>query len=191
MENQNLTKKERYLLKKQEKENGQIRKERGRKIKKMAAILLPVFLIAGGISFILMNYSSGENNSGTPRIEITPVEYDVGTVSMAGEKVKRTYEIKNTGVGDLKIDKIWTSCMCTTARLRIGDEESGEFGMHSNSVLWSQKIAPGETGFLEVVFDQALHGLEGIGPIVRAVYLSTNDPENKQTEVRLTANVTQ
>ncbi|MFH1841217.1 MAG: DUF1573 domain-containing protein [Candidatus Nealsonbacteria bacterium] len=189
MDNQQLTKKEKYLSRRQEKEDRQVQKERGRKIKKIVAVLLPVLLVAGGISFFLMNYSPEKSNPGQPMIEIPETEYDAGTVSMSDEKVIHTYEIKNTGVGDLEINKIWTSCMCTTARLKVGDQESGEFGMHSNSVLWSQKIAPGETGFLEVIFDQAFHGPEGTGSIVRAVYLSTNDPKNKQTEVRLTANV--
>lgn len=191
MDNQNLTKKERYLLRKQEKENRQIHKERIRKFKKMVTVLLPVVLVAGGISFFLMNYSPGKSNSGQPRIEIPETEYDAGTVSMTDEKVAHVYEIRNVGDSDLKIDKIWTSCMCTTARLKVGDEESGEFGMHSNPIFWSQRIAPGETGLLEVVFDQTFHGSEGTGQAVRIVYLSTNDPENKQAEVRLTANVTQ
>ncbi len=191
MDNQNLTKKERYLLRKQEKENRQIQKEKGRKIKKMVTILLPVILVAGGISFFLMNYSPEKSNSGQPQIEILETEYDAGTVSMLEDKVVHIYEIKNVGTGNLEIDKIWTSCMCTTAKLKVGDEESGEFGMHTNSIFWSQKIAPGQTGFLEVTFDQAFHGSEGTGKITRAVYLSTDDPQKKQVEVKLIAEVTQ
>lgn len=109
---------------------------------------------------------------------------------MAEGLVKKTYEIKNTGGGDLKIDKIWTSCDCTTARLKVKDKESPEFGMHTSSLLWSQKIAPGETGFLEATFDPAFHGPQGTGPAVRIVYLSTNDPQNPKAEAKLFANVT-
>lgn len=61
--------------------------------------------------------------------------------------------------------------------------------MDGGGVFWSQKIAPGETGQLEVIFDPAFHGSQGTGQVVRAVYLSTNDPENKKAEVRLLANV--
>jgi len=55
----------------------------------------------------------------------------------------------------------------------------------------SQKIPPWETGFLEITFDPAFHGPQGTGPVVRVVYLSTNDPNNKKTEVKLMANVIQ
>ena len=79
--------------------------------------------------------------------------------------------------------------MCTTARLRVGDKTSGEFGMQSNPIFWSQKIAPGETGYLEVTFDPAFHKEQGTGPVVRVVYLLSNDPQNEKAEVRLTANV--
>lgn len=190
MENQNLTKKERYLLRKQEKEDRQIKKERNRRVKKLATIIAPVLLAAGGISIFLMNYSPETSNSGQPKIEISEAEYDAGTVSMSQGKISHTYEIKNTGVGDLEIDRIWTSCMCTTAKLKVGEKESGEFGIHSNPLFWSQVIAPGEIGYLEVTFDTAFHGPEGTGEAVRVVYLSTNDPGNEQAEVKLTANVT-
>ena len=79
--------------------------------------------------------------------------------------------------------------MCTTARLKVGDKESGEFGMHDNPAFWSQRIVPGETGFLEVSFDPMFHGEDGTGSMVREVYLSTNDSENKKAALRLIINV--
>lgn len=80
--------------------------------------------------------------------------------------------------------------MCTTAKLKVGDKESPEFGMHDNSVFWSQKIAPGQVGYLDVAFDPAYHGPQGTGPVVRAIYFSTDDPQNKTSQVRLLADVT-
>ncbi len=190
--NHRLTKKEKYLLKKQRKEQEHFHRARRKKIRKIIFISLPVILITGGIIFGLINYLSrekGENHSGIPKLEISIPEYDASTISMAEGLVKHTYEIKNIGEGNLKIDRIWTSCMCTTARLKVGDKESGEFSMHSKPLFWSFKIVPGETGFLEVTFDPAFHGPQGTGPVVRAVYLSTNDPKNEKVEVRLLADV--
>ena len=184
-------KNEKYLLKKQRKEQEQLLKARQKKIKKTIRIALPLLLIIGAISWGLISYLSREpeeTHPGTPKMEISPKEYDAGTVSMAEGLVKKTYEIKNTGPGDLKIDKIWTSCVCTTAILRIDEKQSPKFGMHNNP-RWSGKIAPGKTGYLEVAFDPAFHGPEATGPVVRAVYLATNDPQNKKAEVRLMANV--
>ncbi len=188
---QQLTKQERRLLKKQQKEQERMLLLRRKKIKKVLLVSLPILLLVGIIMFFVVNYTPEENHPGTPRMEIPVSEYDAGTVSMADGLVKHTYEIKNTGEGDLKIDNIWTSCDCTTAKLTVGDKESPEFGMHTGPAFWSQKIAPGQTGQLEVIFDPAFHGPQGTGPAVRAIYLSTNDPENKKAEVRLLANVIQ
>lgn len=184
---QPLSKRERRLLKKQQKEQERILLQRRKKIKKILFISLPILLLAGIIVFFVKNYTPEENHPGAPQIEIPANEYDAGTVSMAGGLVKHTYEIKNTGIGDLKINSIWTSCHCTTARLRVGDKESPEFGMDKRSTL--QKIAPGQTGFLEVTFNPAFHGPQGVGQAVRVVYLSTNDPQNKKIEVKLLVNV--
>ncbi len=154
----------------------------------MRLILLVVggtLLISVGLFFGLP-YLTGE---GRGKIEINPLEHDAGTVSMAEGLVEKTFEIKNIGEGDLKIDSILTSCMCTTARLKVGDKVSPEFGMHTNSTFWSQKITSGGTGFLEVTFDPAFHGPQGVGPVVRVIYLSTDDPQNQRVEVRLSAKV--
>lgn len=182
-----LTKKQRRLLRKQEQAQERLRLIRRKKIKKMVFIFLPAILIVGGIIFGLLNDSSSENQ-GRPKIEIAQKEYDAGVISMSDGLVKHTYGIKNIGDDDLKINKIWTSCMCTTAILRTEAGESPEFGMHNNPI-WSQKISPGETGQLEVTFDPAFHGSQGTGLTVRIVYLLTNDVQNKKVEVKLTANV--
>jgi hypothetical protein len=188
--NQNqLSKKERKLLKRQEKENERLLLTRRKKIKKISMITVSLALIAGGIVFGAISYSPAKTQ-GAPKMEINPLEYEAGTVSMADGLVNRAYEIKNTGNGDLKIRDIKTSCMCTTALLRVGDIKSPTFGMHDNSTFWSQKIVPGQTGFLEVSFDPAFHGPEGAGQAIRIVSFSTNDPQNEKAEVKLLANVT-
>lgn len=190
MDNQELTKKEQYLLRKEQKEKERLKQIRRKKLKKVMMILLPSIFIIGGVVYGIL-YFSPEKSGGTPKIEISPQEYDAGTVSMAEGLVEHTYEIKNNGDGDLKIDRIWTSCMCTTAQLKVGERESPEFSMHSSPIFWSQKIAPKENGFLKVTFDPAYHGPQGTGPVIRAVYLSSNDPQNKKVEARLIVNVVQ
>lgn len=151
-------------------------------------IIIAAVLIVGSIIAVLIVYSQ-EKNKLDSKIEIIPLEYDFGTISMADGLVKYVYKIKNIGEKDLKINGIKTSCMCTTAVLRVKNNISPEFGMHDNQALWSQKIGSGETGYLEVVFDPAFHGPEAVGRIIRAIYISTNDPQNKKVEVRLIANV--
>ncbi len=192
MNNHNLTKKEEYLLKKQKKEQERLLKVRQKKIRKiikLSSISLIAILVIGGVVFGATKFFKGRNFD-VPKIEVVHLEYNARAVSMADGLVKHTYEIKNIGQDDLKIKRIWTSCMCTTARLRVRDKLSPEFGMHDTSLLWSQKIAVGETGYLEVVFDPAFHGASGTGLITRAVHVSTNDPNNKNIEFLLLANVT-
>ncbi|OGZ34866.1 MAG: hypothetical protein A3A94_03145 [Candidatus Portnoybacteria bacterium RIFCSPLOWO2_01_FULL_43_11] len=188
MEENILTKKERKLLKRQEKENERLRLAQRKKTKKIIAIGLPLISIIGGIVFGLMSYSPAKTQ-GAPKMEINPLEYDAGDISMANGPINYTYEIKNTGDGDLKIKDIKTSCDCTSAVLRVGEIKSPTFSMHTDSSFWSSKITAGETGFLEVVFDPAFHGPEGTGQAIRVVSFSTNDPRNEKAEVRLTANV--
>lgn len=184
---QSLTKKERRLLRKWQKEQEGISLQRREKNKKILFISLPILLLVGIIVFFVKNYTPEEVHPGIPKIEIIKNEYDAETISMADGEVKHTYEIRNTGIGDLKIDSIWTSCHCTSARLTVGDKTSPKFGMEKHRTV--QKIAPGQTGFLEVTFDPAYHGSQGTGSVVRAIYLSTNDPENKEMEVKLLAEV--
>lgn len=183
-----ISKKERYFIKKQQKEQEQLYLVRRKKITKLLIIFAPALVIIGGFIFLIGGNVSQKLQSGIPKLEINPKEYDVGDVSMKTGLVKRDYEIKNIGSGDLKIDDIWTSCHCTTAILKVAGKESPRFGL-DHAGFWSQIIAPGETGYLEVVFDPAFHGPSGIGPAVREIYLSTNDPQNKKAVVSLMANV--
>lgn len=185
--------KEEYFIKQQQKGNEQARKMNLKKTKKILAISLPILLFAAAAVILLNNFPVSKNQTatltGTPRIEVNPKEIDAGNVPINGGLVKKDFEIKNTGSGDLKIDDIWTSCHCTRAVLKVAGKESPEFGM-DHAGFWSQTLASGETAQLEVIFDPAFHGPQGVGPAVREIYLSTNDPQNKKAAVTLTANVT-
>ncbi|MBI2042554.1 MAG: DUF1573 domain-containing protein [Candidatus Nealsonbacteria bacterium] len=154
--------------------------------KLIIAVLGGTVLLMGGI--IVMDKGGVQASGG--QIELSPATIDLGTVSMANGNVKTTYQIKNIGKEALKIDRVWTSCMCTTAVLKLGDKTSPAFGMHDSSSLWSQEIQSGEEALLEVTFDPALHGPEGVGQLTRAIYLSTSDPSHKKAEVRFNINVT-
>ncbi len=188
------SKKSEYDRKKQEKEKEYADKDNMKKFQKTAIVVVSVALVVGGLSFVLakqfFNGNGKEGSSGAPVMEVTPKEYEAGTISMAAGVVKYTYKIENKGDGELKINNIKTSCHCTTAKLKIGDNESPSFGMDSTFSSWTGKIPGGGEGLLEVTFDPAYHGSSGVGAAIRAIYFSTNDPNNKKSEVRLSANVT-
>lgn len=183
-----LTKKQRRFLKREQKDQKRLLLARRKKIKKIIFISLPIILIIGGIVFGLIN-SSKEELGGSPIIEISKKDYDAGTIQMKDGVISHIYEINNIGDGNLKINKIWTSCHCTTAILKVGNRTSPTFGMSGGSSFWMQEIGPGEKGYLEVFFDPAFHGPQGIGQAVRTVYLSTNDSKNKKVKIMLSANV--
>jgi len=161
----------------------------------LGLILIPTLLLGGilGYSWVGKYYSADKVKqvSGTPKLEISPKEYDAGTVSMAAGLVKKTFEVKNVGSGELKIEGIRTSCHCTTVILELNGKKSPTFAMDSNLPFWSEKIKPGEVAQLEVIFDPAFHGPMGVGQAIRSITFSTNDPDNKKAEITFMANVIQ
>ncbi len=148
-------------------------------------IISVLFLFGVSLFYLLSPKETGP----PPKLEIESIEYNVGSISMAEGDVNVTYEIENTGEGNLRIDRIWTTCGCTVARLKVGNKTSGEFGMNAIALFWSQIIPPGEKGYLEVVFNPSYHGSGGVGPVTRSVYLQTNDPLNEEVRVLLLADV--
>jgi hypothetical protein len=151
-------------------------------------LIFGIVIIILGVGLSLYVYNN-ERNSGTPKIIVEPKEYDAGEVSMTAGLVKHTYKIENSGSGDLEINSIKTSCMCTTAVLEVGDEKSPQFSMHNKNLLWTGKIPAKGEADLEVTFDPAFHESKGIGDVVRVVSFYTNDPDRKKVEVKLTASV--
>lgn len=102
--------------------------------------------------------------------------YDFGTISMAAGKVKHEFKIKNTGNEEVVINKMYTSCMCTTATLMMKDGQYGPYGMpgHGSIPNIGKVINPNEEATIEVVFDPAAHGPAGVGRIQRAITIENS-----------------
>ena len=103
-----------------------------RDTKILIGILVFSFLLIVG--FAVWQGGKGETNSEVLGAEIEdlvvkPPSYDVGTVQMKAGNVVKTYEVKNTSSATMKPQRIATSCMCTKAKIKIGDKETREFGM--------------------------------------------------------------
>ena len=136
-------------------------------------------------------------SGGTLRVE-GESSYNFGSISMAAGTVSRIFTLRNTGTGALTIKKIYTSCMCTTALLRLGGATSssgelkqfGPFGMPGHGAVPSinQQIGPNETATVDIVFDPAAHGPAGVGRIERVVTIENDagDP----VELSFSAQVT-
>lgn len=117
-------------------------------------------------------------------------KYNFGSISMAAGKVKHQFKIKNTDSEVINISKMYTSCMCTTATLIVGEKQFGPVGMPGHGIVPSlnQTINPNEEAIVEVVFDPAAHGPAGVGRIERVVKLENN--AGKPIELQFAAMVT-
>lgn len=102
--------------------------------------------------------------------------YDFGTISMAKGKVTRSFKVKNVSDKAINAEKLYTSCMCTTATFAQKGATVGPFGMPGHGFVppLKKSIAPGEEIEIVVVFDPSAHGPAGVGRIERSVYLENN-----------------
>ena len=103
------------------------------------------------------------------------VRFDFGPISMAAGKVSHRYRFKNESAAPVLIQRIYTSCMCTTATLVKGMRMVGSYGMPGHGPLpeVNEKLVPGEAAYVDVVFDPAAHGPAGLGHTERVVTIET------------------
>lgn len=102
----------------------------------------------------------------TARIEVENQTLRFGTVAQ-GEKVEQVFRFTNTGDALLKIEKVRSSCGCTAA------------------LLANRELQPEETGELLATFDSTRFQ----GPVVKTIYLYTNDPLQKVVQFHLRGEV--
>ena len=148
--------------------------------KNIIGVLLSV-LVLMGLIWVARPDSSNDNtatlveSAGVLAVEESDM-YSFGTISMAEGKVKHQFKMKNTGNEPVIVDKIYTSCMCTTAELIVGEKRFGPYGMPGHGAIpkIDGLIKPGEEAVVEAVFDPAAHGPAGIGRIQRAIVLENN-----------------
>lgn len=147
-------------------------------------IVTGVFLI-GKISSPMVSASQNAK-----AYTIDPTSYDWGDIDYNGGIVAKIFTIKNTGSGVLSFSNIRTSCHCTKARMIIGGKTSPDFGMSGVS-SWIGNVDPGKEAKLEVLFDPAFHGPQGVGAVNRFVSVETNDASNPKLTFTLTGTVVQ
>ena len=144
--------------------------------------LATLLIIVGGVVLLGRNSSNtGEPEANTEvlGIEATPAFYDLGEVPINGGMVTKEYLIKNTTDKTIRLKKIATSCMCTTASLDLGGKSTKFFGMEGHGDAnppVNVEIGSGQEAKVIVKFDPAAHGPQGTGPFDRAVWLTFSDP---------------
>ncbi len=147
-------------------------------MKIMLGVLAFSFLLIVGFAFLVGGKEEavlGDMSS----VQVTPGFYELGNVPIDGGVTTREYEVRNTTENTMKLKKIATSCMCTEAKIVVGDKETRFFGMEhptDKNPSVNLEIAPNETAKVIVNFDPAAHGPQGTGPFDRTVMLTFSDP---------------
>lgn len=133
-------------------------------------------LLIGALSLIA--FSSGcsrskDSNKATagaaasaPKLELPSKSHDFGTAT-EGEKLTHVFQIKNAGKGNLVLDRVTTSCGCTTA------------------VIKTKEIPAGGTGEIEVTFDTTARR----GANRKSVTVLSNDPTTPRAQLEVAVNV--
>lgn len=106
----------------------------------------------------------------SPQIELEVTQMDFGDV-VNGEIASRDVTIRNLGGKSLVIETVTTSCGCTSASVD------------------PMAIGPGETANLHIEVNTGAHGPELTGPLVRQVFISSNDPNQPEAQVELAVNI--
>ena len=109
-------------------------------------------------------------SSGSADLVIEQTSIDLGQVTN-GEVRSMEIPLRNAGSSELVIESVTTSCGCTSAEVS------------------PMTIQPGESGLLLVQFDSGAHGPESNGPVMRQVFIASNDSDEPEMEFRFTAEV--
>lgn len=151
-----------------------------------------VFLIIGalsavaivGIGFVALNESKSQAQVATyattassrPKAVVASTFSDFGTMKVTDEKTAE-FTIENTGDKPLQFFKVTSSCGCTFGTITINGIKSPEFSMHSKS-NWTGELLPRQKASISVIYKPSIMPVKG--EVTRTVYVSTNDPDNKE-----------
>jgi hypothetical protein len=127
--------------------------------------------------------------SDAPKLEITETERDLGVVSLAEGVVLVDFEFANQGESDLVINKLSSSCGCTSGAIiyegKVGPKFAMEGHGQENPTNWQVAIAPGDSATLRVFYDPSVHpDLEGA--VTRTVSVFSNDPVEFEKKITIT-----
>lgn len=153
-------------------------------IKQISIILGLILMAVLGLLWIGGGFKSGTpaasiNGKSNGVLTVKETNYDFGTVSMAKGKVSKDFILENNSNGNVEIGEAYTSCMCTSVELKVGDKIAGPFGMAGHGFIRSAglTVKPGEKLIATAIFDPAAHGPAGVGPIERQITINTGAKE--------------
>lgn len=128
-----------------------------------------------------------------PIISLTPETFDFGDVSQKGGIVTTFFELKNEGERDLTIDRLDSSCGCTSASIVFEGKEGPRFAMPGHGVKnpedWKLTIPAEKNAQLKVYYDPDVHK-DFRGAAIREISVFSNDPIDFEKKVKIELNQT-
>ncbi len=124
-----------------------------------------------------------------PKITMSETQRDLGTVSQKQGKVHTDFQFTNEGKTNLVINKLSSSCGCTSGAIVYHGQEGPTFTMpghgQDNPTDWQVAIAPGDQAILRVYYDPNVHK-DLVGAVTRTVSIFSNDPVEFEKKVTIT-----
>lgn len=126
-----------------------------------------------------------------PIISTNIDHFDFGDLSLKNGVATTQFEIMNEGTEDLIINKLETSCGCTSASIIFNGVEGPISSMPGHGKDspedWEVIIPAGKGAQLKVYYDPSVHE-DFQGTAIREVYISSNDPIDLTKKVTVELN---
>jgi len=126
-----------------------------------------------------------------PIIALTNDYYDFGDVPQKKGVVTTLFELKNQGEKDLIINKLDSSCGCTSASIVFDGQEGPRFAMAGHGIEsptdWQVSIPPEGAAYIKVYYDPDVHN-DFRGPATREITVFSNDPIDFEKKITIDLN---
>lgn len=127
-----------------------------------------------------------------PIISFDPSFIDLGDVSQKKGVATTLFELINTGEKDLIINRLETSCGCTSASIIYKNKEGPKFSMAGHGTNekiqnWNIIIPSGESAQIKVYYDPDVHP-DFRGTAIREIYIYSNDPIDFKKKIKVELN---
>ena len=125
-----------------------------------------------------------------PKIVVDLNTKDLGQVSRTEGIVTTEFTIRNQGKSDLIINKLSSSCGCTSASLIYQSLEGPRFympghGKQEPEPNWQAIIPASDEAIIKVYYDPTVHP-DLTGPVTRTVSILSNDPVDFEIKLTIT-----
>lgn len=125
-----------------------------------------VYFVSLGVGVERATIGSGLLKEKGPFLMLPQAEYDFGEIKQSGPIASANFKVQNSGTEEVIIEKILTSCNCTSAKI---DKNT---------------IKSGETAVLTVSFDPNYH-FESYEQIMRTVAIYSNALNEPRPEIKI------